>query len=92
MDYVYMNQMMVSMHFLLSLVMFKLVGDELEVWSNELNYGSWIQACLFHLLQFWYGLGIWGPKWSFISDCGDLEWFQVRIMWKKEEKAKTVRA
>ena len=50
MDYVYMNQMTVSMHFLLSLVMFKLVGDELEVWSNELNYGSWIQACLFHLL------------------------------------------
>ena len=50
MDYVYMNQMMVSMHFLLSLVMFKLVRDELEVWSNELSYGSWIQAYLFHLL------------------------------------------
>ena len=31
MDFVYMNQMMVSMHFLLSLVMFRLAGDELEV-------------------------------------------------------------
>ena len=30
MDFVYMNQMMVSMHYLLILVMFRLAGDELE--------------------------------------------------------------
>ena len=39
---VYMNQVMIVMQFLLSLVMFKVVGDELKVWSNELNQDeSW---------------------------------------------------
>jgi len=31
MGYVYMNQVMVIMQFLLSVVMFKVIGDELEV-------------------------------------------------------------
>ena len=52
MAYVYMNEVIVIMEFLLSLVMFKVVGDELEVWSSELNHGSWIQSCLFHLCDF----------------------------------------
>jgi len=62
MAYVCMNQVMVIMQFLLSLVTFKVVGYELQVCSNELNRGSWIQACLFHLLWFWHGLCIWGLK------------------------------
>jgi len=32
-----MKQMMIIMQFLLILVMFKVVGDELKEWSNELN-------------------------------------------------------
>ena len=40
MAYVYMNQVMVIMQCLLSLLMFQVVGDELEVRSNELNHGS----------------------------------------------------
>jgi len=38
MAYVYMNQVMIIVQFLLSLVMFKVVSDELKVWSNELNH------------------------------------------------------
>ena len=63
----------------------------MEFWRKLPCFGyEFSNYVLMKLFRVW--IYIWGLKWSFVSDCGDLELFQVSFKWFLCEKGREVKS